>query len=100
MNWNKFLKPEWKKVIIVSIGITMFLLFQIFPDSVNASGNGGSPFLDILATFFFIVPLYISSIFIKNQGIGASVLVWVLTLGFIYLVSCIVVYVDNNRKKK
>jgi hypothetical protein len=100
MNWHKFLKPDWKKVIIISIGTFMFLLFQIHPDSVDASGNGASPFLDILATFLFIVPLYISSLFIKNQGIGSSVLIWILTLIFLYVVSCVVVYIDNNRKKK
>ena len=95
MNLEQFLKPEWKKFIIFFIGIIIIL---INTDFHSVSAVGGTTIIYI----FFALPLMLLGYFLENeaQNIVIVFLGWILSLFYLYLISCVVIWIDKRYRKE
>ena len=102
MNWKEFLKPDWRKVVITIV----LLLFGIFgssfiPLSVELPGRS--------VPVFFIILLWPSLIFtcVPTKGgiicrlYGIDIYIgYFITILYLYLLSCLIVWIYNKHLKK
>jgi len=103
MNWKEFLKPEWKKVILViflfvsSTGLTRFLgdVHNVYRDNVVLN------ILDyiFMAPFILFTPL---DSLIPTVEILAIIgwLEFIALIFYWYILSCLIIWIYNEVKKK
>jgi hypothetical protein len=95
MNWKKFLKPDWRKILLtILIGILAFLIFMetgIYCKPCASETECVCPYsLPQLLSF----PIFI--IWAQSNDwiiISSSILYW-------YILSCLIVWIYDKVKKK
>jgi hypothetical protein len=120
MRWKEFLKPTWKKILIftaliVVYGYILFLVNSVkelylhgvpgcaLPLCTNSVGLPWYPCPTCLSLYdylylFVYLPSYVISTFdINNILLIPSVIV---NLFYLYLISCLIVWIYNKIKKK
>jgi phosphatidylserine synthase len=95
MNWKKFLKPDWRKIVIFVIlfviGFITFLIsssfgVRVIPDSAT----------EVLIAIF--LPTIFITQFLGSSNIG---FILILTMVYWYILSCLIVWIyDRFRKVK
>jgi len=103
MNWKEFLKPEWKKFLIFGIIIFMILIFIGIPVSMETQCMAigyptGCP------VYISVVPLnqFLECKKLEELKCGQFIAYeyFILELVIIYLLSCLIVWVNDKMKKK
>jgi len=121
MNWKQFLKPDWRKIVILVILLVTNFFLKGLPDiftptnlSYGPWGRIGYPFIFLYEIRHFLdepinnpyaskwFPL--GTIIIQEsptQILGLSLPLLILDLIIWYLISCLTVWIyDKSRKKR
>jgi hypothetical protein len=93
VNWKKFLKPDWKKIVVfvVIFGLVGFLVWPSFIWATDTPTSIGFPFTFYVPEFRW-GPVYSPARF--------SVSFLTLDIIFGYLISCLIIWIYDKRKKK
>jgi hypothetical protein len=86
MNWKEFLKPDWRKIVL-----TVILMFIPLPMYVDTFCSCYSPPCQCPKKIMFY-PLLLS--------LGIGLLTLPIDLVISYLLSCLIVWIYDKRKKK
>lgn len=105
MKWKEFLKPDWKKLlvliflpIVVSFVTEIFLFnFQLSQETMNFISVIVHPFINMTI-------LFLPSVFFTVEQINAKAVIETIASIFdsfyLYILSCFIVRIYNNIKKK
>jgi hypothetical protein len=99
MNWKKFLKPDWRKIVIFIIIFILLFFIPILPTStvlptpVGAKGGSGIVWKSIYSEISTGYGMLIKRIFYMKIPIIISLIIS-------YLLSCLIVLIYDEVRKK
>jgi hypothetical protein len=103
MKWEKFFKPDWRKILIFVI---LFLLITFLPILLGFCATiptvvGDKQCLLVIQPFFVFLPSETISYKPIVTGLYfVPSLYWILDIIFWYLLSCLIVWIYDKVKKK
>jgi hypothetical protein len=91
MNWEQFFKIDWRKIVIVLIGM---LLFSIVSFDRQAPSH-----IHVEIVMFFAFPLFVIFGILNNAGIGSLIIESATFVLYLYLISCLIIWADAKTRK-
>jgi hypothetical protein len=105
--WRQLLKPDWRRLVatILMVALLVAAYIQAFAFVDDVPGATKPPLYDTLLPFDFWVPgmillLPLALVSAPLQALGlsplSSPLIWPLQIGYVYLLSCLLVFGHNH----
>jgi len=99
MNWKKFLKPDWRKIILTIIFIVLTYILTVFVIAIF-------PIYDNFPAKYFLTDIDWIIVCVGPMACGPQLIYGPNILGIIFLLiisyflSCLIVWVYDKYKKK